>query len=102
MASQSTMSFRSSSVQVRSFWISWEVRNPSKKWMTPMLAWMADRWATGARSMTSWGLPEASMAMPVPRQAITSWWSPKMDRAWVVRVRAATWNTPGSPSPAIL
>ena len=42
------------------------------------------------------------MAKPVCRQAITSLWSPKMDRAWVDRARALTWNTQGSSSPASL
>ena len=42
------------------------------------------------------------MANPVLRTPITSLWSPKMDRAWADRVRAETWNTPGSISPAIL
>ena len=42
------------------------------------------------------------MQKPVWRQAITSWWSPKMDRAWLARARADTWNTVGSISPAIL
>ena len=63
---------------------------------------MAARWATGARSMTSWTLPSASMAKPVWRQAMTSEWSPKMLRAWEATVRADTWKTPGRPSPAIL
>ena len=52
--------------------------------------------------MTSCTLPSQSMAKPVWRQAMTSWWSPKMDSVWLARVRAVTWNTPGSSSPAIL
>ena len=36
------------------------------------------------------------------RAAITSEWSPKIDRAWVATVRAATWMTVGVSSPAIL
>ena len=36
------------------------------------------------------------------RQAITSLWSPKIDRAWVATVRAVTWKTVGVSSPAIL
>ena len=63
---------------------------------------MAARWATAARSMTSWTLVSASMAKPVWRQAMTSEWSPKMFSAWVATVRADTWKTPGSSSPAIL
>ena len=42
------------------------------------------------------------MAQPVGRAAITSEWSPKIDRAWVATVRAATWITVGVSSPAIL
>ena len=42
------------------------------------------------------------MAKPVWRQAMTSLWSPKMQSEWVARVRADTWNTQGSSSPAIL
>ncbi len=33
---------------------------------------------------------------------MTSLWSPKIDRAWVASVRAATWMTAGVSSPAIL
>jgi len=33
---------------------------------------------------------------------MTSLWSPKIDRAWVASVRAATWNTVEVSSPAIL
>ncbi len=33
---------------------------------------------------------------------MTSLWSPKIDRAWVATVRAATWITVGVSSPAIL
>ena len=42
------------------------------------------------------------MAQPVPRAAMTSEWSPKMDSAWVAIARAATWNTVDVSSPAIL
>ena len=42
------------------------------------------------------------MAKPVCRTDITSWWSPKIDRACEAMVRAETWNTVGSISPAIL
>ena len=63
---------------------------------------MAARWATAPRSITSWGEEDASRENPVCRTPITSEWSPKMDRAWADRVRADTWNTPGSISPAIL
>ena len=42
------------------------------------------------------------MAQPVERQAITSEWSPKIDSAWVARVRAVTCMVAGVSSPAIL
>ncbi len=38
----------------------------------------------------------------MPRAAITSEWSPKIERAWVASARAATWMTAGVSSPAIL
>ncbi len=63
---------------------------------------MVLKWATSARSMTSWTEAEASMAKPVWRQAMTSEWSPKMERAWVASARAETWKTEGMSSPAIL
>src|SRR5690554_6747589 len=84
------------------FWYSWEVLKPSKKWRKGTLLLMAARCATRARSITSWTEPEDSMAKPVCLAAITSEWSPKMDRAWVATVQAETWNTPGRSSPAIL
>ena len=59
-------------------------------------------WAIRAMSCASWIEPEASCPQPVVRQAITSLWSPKIDRAWVATVRAVTWNTVGVSSPAIL
>jgi len=38
----------------------------------------------------------------VERQAITSEWSPKMERAWEAMARAVTWMTLEVSSPAIL
>ena len=67
-----------------------------------MLVLREARWATRARSATSWTELAASMAKPVERQAMTSWWSPKMERAWPARARAETWKTVGISSPAIL
>ena len=32
----------------------------------------------------------------------TTWWSPKIHSEWLASVRAETWNTQGSSSPAIL
>src|SRR5690606_16566020 len=59
-------------------------------------------WAMTAMSCDSWEQVDASMANPVWRAAITSEWSPKMERAWVAIDRAATWMTVGVSSPAIL
>jgi len=42
------------------------------------------------------------MAKPVARQDMTSEWSPKIESAWVAKVRAETWNAVGVSSPAIL
>ena len=67
-----------------------------------MLPLIAARWATGAKSMTSCTELVASIAKPVARVAITSEWSPNIERAWAASERAVTWNTPGSSSPAIL
>ena len=63
------------------FWISWEVRKPSKKCRKGTEAFSADTWATSAMSIASCTLLEASMAKPVWRQAMTSEWSPKIDSA---------------------
>jgi hypothetical protein len=52
--------------------------------------------------MASWIEFEAISAKPVWRQAITSLWSPKIDRACVATVRAETWITALVSSPAIL
>ena len=97
-----TMAFRSASSMASIFWISCEVRNPSKKCRKGTEALIAERCATAARSWASCTEPEASIAKPVWRQAITSWWSPKIERACDARARADTWNTAGSISPAIL
>ena len=59
-------------------------------------------WATAAKSCASWTDAEQSMANPVWRQAMTSEWSPKIDRACVARARAVTCMTKGVSSPAIL
>ena len=42
------------------------------------------------------------MAQPVLRAAITSVWSPKIDRAAQATARAEIWKTVGVSSPAIL
>ncbi len=84
------------------FWISCEVRNPSKKCMKGTRERSATMWATPARSITSCTDEVASMAKPVWRAAMTSWWSPKIDSDCAASARAETWNTQGSSSPAIL
>ena len=63
---------------------------------------MAERCATRERSMHSCTVALASMATPVARTAITSWWSPKIESAWVESERHVTWSTPGSSSPDTL
>ena len=82
--------------------ISWDVRKPSKKWRNGMRVRSVAAWATQARSCASWTEAEASSAKPVWREAITSEWSPKIDRACVATVRAATCMQNGVSSPAIL
>ena len=84
------------------FCTSWEVRKPSKKWTKGTRALSVAEWAISAKSMTSWTLLEARRAQPVWRAAITSWWSPKMERAWAATARAAMWKTVETASPAIL
>ena len=53
-------------------------------------------------SWASWTDDDAKSAKPVWRAAITSEWSPNIDKAWVATVLAATWMTVGVSSPAIL
>ena len=79
-----------------------EVRNPSKKWMNGILERSVAAWPTRARSWASCTEAELSSATPVWRTAMTSEWSPKMDRAWVAIVRAATCRQVGVSSPASL
>src|SRR5512140_3840464 len=55
-----------------------------------------------AKSCASCTEPEASIANPVWRHAITSEWSPKMDSACVATVRADTCIAYALSSPAIL
>ena len=73
--------------------ISWEVRNPSKKCTNGTLERRVAAWATRAKSWASCTEDAASIAQPVERIAMTSLWSPKIERAWVATVRAATWIT---------
>ena len=55
-----------------------------------------------AKSPASCTEAEQSRAQPLPRLAITSLWSPKIDSAPVARAREATWITVAVSSPAIL
>ena len=79
-----------------------DVRNPSKKCRNGTRDRSVASWAMAAKSCASWTEPEASMANPVCRQAITSEWSPKIDRACVATVRADTCMQNEVSSPAIL
>ena len=81
---------------------SWEVRNPSKKCRNGTRDSSVATCAASAQSCASCTVAEPSSANPVARAAITSEWSPKIDSAEVARARAATWNTVGVSSPAIL
>ena len=81
---------------------SWEVRKPSKKCRNGTRDFSVAACAISAVSMTSCTLLEASIAQPIWRQAITSWWSPKIERAEAARERAETWKTVEVSSPAIL
>ena len=60
---------------------SWEVRKPSKKWTKGTRPRKVAAWVMRAKSITSCTEAEQSMAKPVARQAMTSEWSPKIDRA---------------------
>ena len=79
-----------------------DVRKPSKKWMNGTRAFKVAACAISAKSCASCTLPEASMAKPVARVAITSECSPKIESAEVAIERAATWKTVAVNSPAIL
>ena len=83
-------------------WISWEVRNPSKTCSNGTRAARLAAVAMAAKSPASCTLAANSSPQPVPRVAITSLWSPKIDRAEVARAREATWITAAVSSPAIL
>ena len=101
-ASRSSSDVSEASSMSSIFWISCEVRKPSKKCRNGTRAFRATRCATPARSITSCTDDVASMAKPVWRVAMTSWWSPKIDSDCAARARAETWKTPGSSSPEIL
>ncbi len=63
---------------------------------------IAARCGTAVRSITSCTLPSHIMASPVCLHAITSEWSPKMEKACVPTVLELTCRTPGSSSPLSL
>ena len=81
---------------------SWEVRNPSKKCTNGTRVAIVAACATSARSWASCTDAEESIANPVCRTAITSEWSPKIDRPCVASDLAATCSTADVSSPAIL
>ena len=81
----SSMARMSSSVSRSILFTSCEVRKPSKKCRNGTRHLSVAAWAIMAMSCTSATVAEQSMAQPVCRQAITSPWSPKIDRAWVAR-----------------
>ncbi len=93
---------RSSSGSASILAISCDVRKPSKKWRNGTREASVEAWAIAAKSWASWTEPEPSMAKPVCRQAMTSEWSPKIERAWVAIERAATCIVKAVSSPAIL
>ena len=101
-SSSRTSARMSSSSSTAILLISCEVRKPSKKWRNGIRARSVAACATSAKSCASWTEPAASIAQPVVRACMTSLWSPKIDRACVATVRAATWMTAGVSSPAIL
>ncbi len=96
-------SARSSSSETSSIvFSSCEVRKPSKKCTNGTRDSSVAACATAARSCASCTDAEHSRAKPVWRAAITSEWSPKIESPWAASERAATWNTAGVSSPAIL
>ena len=93
---------RSSSPRQLIFITSCDVRKPSKKWMNGTRASSVAAVAIAAKSCVSCTDEAQSIAQPAGRAAITSAWSPKIERACAARARAATWKTVGVSSPAIL
>ena len=93
---------RSSSLSSSIFASSCEVRKPSKKCRKGTRDSRVAACAIAARSWASCTEFEQRSAKPVCRQAITSEWSPNIERAWVANVRAVTCMVKGDSSPAIL
>ena len=81
---------------------SWEVLKPSKKWINGTRLSSVAEWAMRAISWASCALLEQSIAKPVWRHAITSVWSPKIERPWLASARAETCITKLISSPEIL
>jgi hypothetical protein len=91
----------SSSVSGTRVFSSCDVRKPSKKWTNGSRAPSVARCAMAAMSWASCTDAELSRQTPVWRTAMTSWWSPKIERPCVANDRAATWKTVDVSSPAI-
>ena len=92
----------SSSSKISTLLSSWLVLKPSKKCKNgklPSIALKCEIIDIWYESCTE---EEANIQKPVLRVAYISWWSPNIDNAWVAKLRAATWITPGNISPAIL
>ncbi|GBU21516.1 hypothetical protein R80B4_01409 [Fibrobacteres bacterium R8-0-B4] len=62
------------------FWSSCDVLKPSKKCTKGTRASRVAAWVMSAKSIASWTFVESSIAKPVCLTAITSLWSPKMER----------------------
>ena len=78
------------------------MRKPSKKCTNGTRVRSVAAWATRARSWASCTEADDSSAKPVWRTAITSWWSPNIERPCAAIDLAATWITAAVNSPAIL
>jgi len=102
MSSSSIIALMASSLIASILEISCDVRKPSKKCRNGIRLRSVEACATIAMSCASCTPDEARRAKPVWRADITSEWSPKMLRACVASVRAATCMTVGVSSPAIL
>ena len=74
------MALMSSKLTSSIFWTSWDVLKPSKKCIKGILDSSVAAWEMRAKSIASCTFWEHNMAKPVERAAITSEWSPNMDR----------------------
>mmetsp|Transcript_67073 Transcript_67073/g.194152 ORF Transcript_67073/g.194152 Transcript_67073/m.194152 type:complete len:208 (-) Transcript_67073:332-955(-) len=84
------------------FMISCEVRKPSKAWTKGTRERSVAMCAARAKSKVSCTVFAKRIAKPVDLTCMTSFWSPKMLKAWEAMARAGMWNTQGVSSPAIL